>query len=359
MAITIDDGTGPVRVIAGPDALGAFAPARGDLVIARGPLGQRDSTGAGTTGYRLHATLAGELDVQVPPSPTPTPEPSPNPTTTPTPTASPPGTPAPSSTGSPAPSPTPPPSSTPAPSVTPSPASTAGPLTVAAARAVPVGSQAFVRGVVVAEKGRLGTPPLFVIADATGRPPVRVPDGTPAPPRGTLLEVRGPVADPYGQTELRPTSTGIAIVGTAALPAPASLTAGQAGEGDRGPPRDDPRDDHRGRDQGDERRYRIHDHGLGRRLAPRVRGRQRRASTRASCARAPAPPFTGIVGQRASRKGELDGYRLWVRDRADIAGLTQPDASSTAVTARPGRRRRQVATAPVGRVREGRARARP
>src|SRR5262249_38239529 len=34
--------------------------------------------------------------------------------------------------------------------------------------------------------------------------------------------------------------------------------------------------------------------------------------------------FTGVVGQRASRKGELDGYRLWLRDSRDIAVNAQP-----------------------------------
>ena len=63
---------------------------RGDVVVARGPLGQRDSTGTGTAGYRLHATLAGELEVQAPPSPTPTPsraqpDPDPAPSVTPDP----------------------------------------------------------------------------------------------------------------------------------------------------------------------------------------------------------------------------------------------------------------------------------
>ncbi len=39
--------------------------------------------------------------------------------------------------------------------------------------------------------------------------------------------------------------------------------------------------------------------------------------------------LTGIVGQRASRKGALDGYRLWVRDRADIVQLAGPTPSPT------------------------------
>ena len=61
-----------------------------------------------------------------------------------------------------------------------------------------------------------------------------LPDGAPPLPRGTLVEIRGPVADPYGQTELRPPLTGIKVLGTAGLPASVGLTAGQAGEGTEG-----------------------------------------------------------------------------------------------------------------------------
>ncbi len=55
---------------------------------------------------------------------------------------------------------------------------------------------------------------------------------------------------------------------------------------------------------------------------------------------------TGIVGQRASRKGALDGYRLWVRDPEDV--LASPSA-------RPHRRARPAsprasATPPAPRV---------
>jgi len=39
--------------------------------------------------------------------------------------------------------------------------------------------------------------------------------------------------------------------------------------------------------------------------------------------------LTGIVGQRASRKGALDGYRLWLRDTADlvVTAASRPTAS--------------------------------
>jgi hypothetical protein len=37
----------------------------------------------------------------------------------------------------------------------------------------------------------------------------------------------------------------------------------------------------------------------------------------------------GFVGQRASRSGALDGYRIWVRDTADVVLTTAPGASPT------------------------------
>ena len=316
LAITIDDGSGPVRVVVGDEALGAWSPGTGDLIVARGPLGQRDSTGTGTSGYRLHATLAGELEVQPAPTPTPTPQSTSSPTPAPT------GTPGP--TGTLAPTPTPTPSASPSAS----PAPSSDPIGVADARSIPVGQEVFVRGVVVAEAGRVGTPSVLVIADETGGLPVRIPDGVATPSRGTMLEVRGDIADPYGQTEVRPESSGVGILGTGAQPSAQALTAGQAGEATEG------------------------------RLA-RIRGTISASATKAtsgdisfsitgtdgaslrvvadasarldvmSLRKGTTATFTGIVGQRASRKGALDGYRLWIRDRGDIASVVAPGASSS------------------------------
>ena len=39
--------------------------------------------------------------------------------------------------------------------------------------------------------------------------------------------------------------------------------------------------------------------------------------------------LTGVVGQRATRSGALDGYRIWLRDPADITRTAGPDASPT------------------------------
>ncbi len=74
LGLMINDGSGEIRVIVGAAALGDASPARGSTIVARGPLGQRDSSGTELAGYRLHATLAGDLDV-LPPAPTPTPTP--------------------------------------------------------------------------------------------------------------------------------------------------------------------------------------------------------------------------------------------------------------------------------------------
>ena len=86
-------------------------------------------------------------------------------------------------------------------------------MTVATARTSSIGSTVTVRGVVTAEPGRLGTPSLFAIADATGGIVVKLPDGVASPGRGTIVEVRGKLADPYGQLELRPAADGLSADG--------------------------------------------------------------------------------------------------------------------------------------------------
>ena len=81
LGVTIDDGTGPIRAVIGADALAGQAIASGTLATVTGPLGQRDSSGTGAAGYRVHATRAGEVIATEPtPTPTPTPKPTPTPT---------------------------------------------------------------------------------------------------------------------------------------------------------------------------------------------------------------------------------------------------------------------------------------
>jgi hypothetical protein len=323
LGLMVDDGTGPLRVIVAPDALDSLSPIAGSTVRVLGPLGQRDSSGTGTAGYRLYATLPGELELALP---TPSSSPTPSPTTPPTPSPTPSPTATPGATPSPSPSAAP--SSSPTPTADPSPAS----VTIAAARAMAVGADVRVRGVVVAEAGRLGTPPLFAIADATGGIVVRLPDSVVAPPRGMLLEVSGRIADPYGQVELRPVAGAIADLGTSDLPAPARLSPAAIGEGTEG----------RlvmvsgtitvsaTRATSGDISFTIGD-GAGATLA--VRADASAGLDRATFRKGVRGTFTGFIGQRASRKGRLDGYRLWLRDASDVA----LDAAGPSASPRPSR----------------------
>ncbi|MDH5242659.1 MAG: lamin tail domain-containing protein [Chloroflexota bacterium] len=326
-AVSVDDGTGPVRVVVDPAALGERSLASGTVIRAVGPLGQRDSSGTGSTGYRLYVTRAGDLDV-VPPLPTPTPTPTPSPSESPVP----------SPTAPPAPSPSPSASVTPLPSPTTAPSPTGIVLPIAIARSQPVGTVVSVAGVVTAESGDLGTPALIVIADTTGGIVVRVPSGDHRPSRGVLVAVRGPIADPYGQTEVRPAAGGIVARGTGPLPAPLVVGAPGLGESTEG----------RlavvvGRLMSRPSKATSGDVALDVEILDGVRVRV----TADGSSGVTAFPLTvggtyrltGVVGQRASRKGALDGYRLWLRDPGDIVLVAPPatgPAASPTTTADPG-----------------------
>jgi hypothetical protein len=314
LGVTIDDGSGQLRTVIGSDALAGRSIGPGEKLIVVGPLGQRDSTGTGLAGYRVHATLTGELQVV---APTPSPSLAPTPTPTPTPTA----TPTPQPTPTPTATPTPKPTASP----TPTPQPTATVVDPATARLVPVGTRVSVRATVTAETGRLGTPPLFAIGDAAGGILVRLPDGVPVPARGTLVEVTGKLAAPYGQLEVRPDAAGIRSVGTGTLPEPVEVGPG-------------------GLDESLEGRLVT--------VTGRVAGKPTRSGTAIvlTLERPGQVPIrimadagsgltatsfdvgvtyrvTAIVGQRASRKDALDGYRAWARDTADVERVVTPLAS--------------------------------
>jgi hypothetical protein len=336
LGLMVDDGTGQVRVIVGPEALGGPSIPSGTLVAAAGPVGQRDSSGTGLAGYRIHATEAGAFNVLVPPTsppsvtpaPTAAPTPSASPTQSPAVTATPTATPAPTPTTAPSPTPGPTNNSavTPAPTRSPAPTPTSivpptpPTLSIVEARGAPIGTLVTVSGVVTAESGQLGLPPLIAIADGTGGMAVRLPSGVPSPARGKTVLVTGKLADPYGQLELRPTKGEFKVTGQGSLPAPLQLMAkdlGEAAEGRlatlTGTVRAAPQKGTNGT--------------LSIELADAA-GTTFRVITGSSSKILPAGlvkgstyRLAGIVGQRASRKGVLDGYRLFVRDRADIAAV--------------------------------------
>lgn len=348
LGLLLDDGTGAVRVIVGPDALGGASVPAGTLVTVVGPVGQRDSSGTGTSGYRIHVTLPGEFSITPGPTPTPTPNPTPTPTPTSTATPGPSPSPSPSPAPSSTPTPTPNPSPTPTATATPSPSPTPVPdLTIEGARLRPLGSTISVLGVVTAEAGRLGSPPLIAIGDAGAGIVVHLRDGAAHPVRGRLLRVVGSLAAPFGQLEIR--ATEVIDLGAAPVPTPVDIDAPQLGEATEG----------RlvvltGVQKGAARRsasgditidISAPDGTLVRAMSDGSSGivvDDLRAGT--------AHRFTGIVGQRASRKGALDGYRMWLRDRLDIgpAGVTSPGASAPGWPGAAGASSSNVPSTPIG-----------
>ncbi len=322
LGVTVDDGSGPVRVIIGPDALGGRTIASGLIATVAGPLGQRDSSGTGSGGYRIHATLPGDLEVAPPATPSPTATPSPSPTLSPT------AAPSPTPTASPTASPTPGPTSTPSPTSSPT------ILTLEAVRTLPVGATARTTGVVVAEAGRLGSPTLLAIGSATAGLVVHLPADAPAYARGRTLDVTGKLAAPYGQLEIRPGVDGIRVVGIAALPRPVGLASAGLTEPAEG--------------------RLVSTTG---RLATKPRKSAGGVLTLllerdgAEPVKLMADPSSripmgslkvgstyravGFVGQRASRSGALDGYRVWARDTADLVMVAAPRTSPGASAAAP------------------------
>ena len=189
-----------------------------------------------------------------------------------------------------------------------------------------------VRGTVTAEAGRLGTQPLFAIGDANGGIIVRLPDDATAPQRGSVIQVAGKLADPYGQLEVRPGDADIHVSGSGTLPSPIQAPSG-------------------GLDESTEARLVTASGVLA--AKPSKSGnstvltleRSGQASVRVmadSTSGLTASSFevgatyrvTGIGGQRASRKGALDGYRLWLRGAADVQRLAGPPAAGS--TPEPG-----------------------
>ncbi len=344
LGLGVDDGSGVVRVVVGPDALGGATVAAGDTVTATGPLGQRDSTGTGTSGYRLFATIAGELIVAPASTPAPSATPDPGTSSAPTPTAT--ASPTPTFLASPSPLPSP------TPSTVPTPTPTSAPLAISAARSLPIGAKAFVRGVVTAEAGLLGTPRLLATGDATGGLPIRLADGMTAPARGAIVEVHGTMSAPYGQTELRAAAGGLVVVGTGSAPPPQTVAAGAVRESVEGrlvtvsgtvvvgaqkATSGDVVVGITGADGAALKLYADASAGIA----------------AASLRKGVTGTFTGIAGQRASRKDALDGYRVWLRDPRDVLASVPPAPVPSASPAPSGSADPAVEPIGTARLRDG------
>jgi hypothetical protein len=181
-----------------------------------------------------------------------------------------------------------------------------------------------VQGVVTAEPGRVGGATLLAVGDDTGGIFVRLPEGSAVSGRGTLAVISGKLTDPYGQLELRADVGGIVPISFgASLPAAVTVEAAHLGE----------------RTEGrlasvtgtiERNPTRTSGGGLAAILIDDAGGRARILATGASGVVAGnlvsghRYRLIGIVGQHASHRGALDGYRLWLRDRTDIVHLADP-----------------------------------
>ncbi len=198
---TIDDGSGPLAVLAPPGAgVAASELGLGSLLRLVGVLGQRDLVGDGTSGYRL---LLRSIDDVVPlaPPPTPTPTPPPSPSPTPTPTAAP----------------------------------SESPISIAAARLQPIGATVHVRGVVTVAPGALLGDATIAIQDASGGIFVRLPEpALSGVLPGRTLEAEGMLAAPYGNLELRPLAGRVLVLETVSQPAPRNLLVAELAENTEG-----------------------------------------------------------------------------------------------------------------------------
>ena len=183
-----------------------------------------------------------------------------------------------------------------------------------------------VRATVTAEVGRTGIERVFTVADAIGGIAVRIPSGVAAPARGTQVEVTGKLAAPYGQLEIRPDASGTVALGPGVLPTPVELGSGAAGEASEsrlivvtGIVPKKPTNGSGG----------DLTLSLERAGAPTLKVLADLSSGVPSTAFEAGATYrlTGIVGQRATHSGALDGYRLWIRDVADVVRVAGPAAT--------------------------------
>jgi hypothetical protein len=199
-------------------------------------------------------------------------------------------------------------------------------MMLSAVRTLPVGSRVSTVGVVVAEAGRLGTPSLIAIGDSSGGLVVRGASGVGPFARGTLLVLAGKLAAPYGQLEIRPTEADIRVLGTGPLPSPTPLGVSGLAESDEGrlvstTGRLDAKPTKTA--AGDITLILARDGGAPVKVMADVSSRITLSALKLGA----TYRVVGFVGQRASRSGALDGYRIWVRDAADLVVVGSPAAS--------------------------------
>ena len=279
IAYEIDDGSGPVRLVI-PDGSGVDAGSwvRGTRLRVTGVVGQRDSSGTGTSGYRLQLRDAADLlAVEPPPSPSPTASSSVSPTASPAPGD---GT----------------------------------VVSIATARQTPPNARVRVRGVVTLPSSLFGDG-TAALQDESGAIVLRLADEAGQLALGELVQVDGTRSTKSGMETLRVTSPPIRL-GSQALPGAERHATGSLGEAHearmvvvRGALATAPRR------TSAQNTYFDLDDGSG---PVRVfLAREADVDTEALAAGAWVE-VTGVLGQETTGQQPLRGYRIWPRMQADL-----------------------------------------
>jgi uncharacterized protein YdeI (BOF family) len=198
LAFEVDDGTGAARVIVGTETgIDTSTWENGVRVAVVGVVGQRDSSGTGTSGYRVQPRDPSDVELSAAPTPLPSPG------------------------GSAGPSPSPSASASPAPP-------DASVIPIADARAAAKNARVTVRGVITLASGTVD-PGSAVIQDASGAILLRLGDEAGTVSLGEHVEVDGARSTKAGMESLRVTIAPRRL-GTAPDPAARTLRTGDASE---------------------------------------------------------------------------------------------------------------------------------
>ena len=310
LAWELDDGSGPSRVlIANGSGIDTSSWARGVGLTLIGVVGQRDSSGSGTTGYRIQPRDASDILAVVPVA-TPSPSPSPQPTATPG-------------------------SSSATPSTSPSAGPAAPLVSIGEARAAATGTRLRIRGVVTAPSGLIESGSA-VIQDASAAILVRIGTDVGTLALGQLVELDGTRSTKAGMLSLR-VATAPLYLGTQADPEPVRRATGALGESEearlviaRGAI-----STAISRPRGGNVSFAIDD-GSG---PIRVTISSRSDISAASLARGAWLELRAVLAQETTGSAPSSGYRLWPRAPTDLHVLATPVAGSSQPAAAPTIRR--------------------
>jgi hypothetical protein len=290
LAFDVDDGSGSVRLLIGSATgidVAVWGP--GFQVDAIGVVGQRDSSGTGASGYRVQPRDAADILA-----------------------------------AGPAPSPTPSPGASATPEATAEPSPSADVIRVAAARRLPKGASAVVRGVVTLAPG-LVDPTTAALQDASGAIALRIGDEAGPIARGSLVELRG-IRSTLGGMETLRVTTPPRPLGAVAEPDALPVRTGEAGEAHeavlvtaRGGLVAAPR-----RSSAGTISFEIDD-GSG---PLRVSVGSTAGVQAAQLAAGTWIEVRGVLGQETTGSLPLRGYRIWPRDAADLR-VTAPAATTS------------------------------